>query len=126
MGAGGSINLNQDEVSTSKQLKMMYLAKTKFDEFDTDKSGLLKNEELIEVTNWVMEQLGTADTDMQAVRNNMIARIDANGDGKLDCAEFLVIFCTVFQRMAVKARARAKFNELEIDRSTFFRNYRNR
>ena len=120
MGAAGSIVfLNQEEADISGyQFNTQSLAKARFDELDTDKSGYLKNEELIKVTEWVMEQFGDKlGTDPETIRNNIMARLDANGDGKLDREEFLVLFKIVFQRIILKGRARAKFNELDIDKS---------
>jgi len=96
------------------------IARARFDELDTDNSGFLENEELGKVTDWVMLHFGSKlGTDPVAVRSRIMARLDANGDGKLDPAEFLDLFNIIVQRMTMMERARVKFAEFDADKSGF-------
>lgn len=96
------------------------IARARFDELDTDNSGFLENEELGKVTDWVMLHFGNKlGTDPVAVRSRIMARLDANGDGKLDPQEFLDLFNIIVQRMTMMERARVKFAEFDADKSGF-------
>lgn len=96
------------------------IARARFDELDSDNSGFLENEELGKVTDWVMLHFGDKlGTDPVAVRSRIMARLDANGDGKLDPQEFLALFNIIVQRMTMMERARVKFNEFDVDKSGF-------
>ena len=120
MGAGGSIDILTQETIDMSAKQINALANNRFDELDTDKSGFLENDELIKVTDWVMDQFGDKlGTDPVVVRRQIMARLDTNGDGKLDREEFLVLFKIVLERMAMKERAREKFVEFDVDKSGF-------
>ncbi len=96
------------------------IARARFDELDSDNSGYLENEELGKVTDWVMLHFGDKlGTDPVAVRSRIMARLDANGDGKLDPQEFLALFNIIVQRMTMMERARVKFGEFDVDKSGF-------
>lgn len=96
------------------------IAHAKFEELDVDKSGYLENEELLKVTDWVMLYFGDKmGSDPGAVRKKIMQRLDANNDGKLDLAEFEELFNMILQRMSIIERARAKFKEMDTDKSNF-------
>ena len=120
MGAGGSIDVLTQETIDLSAKQINALANARFDEIDTDKSGFLENNELIQLTDWVMDEFGEKlGTDYVLVRQQIMARLDTNGDGKLDREEFLVLFKIVLERMAMKERAREKFVEFDADKSGF-------
>jgi len=149
MGSGGSVEaLAEDEVKFDltcqdvntprgdtakaevKRLRNLLISRThkaiqavamaRFNELDVDKSGFLENEELIKVTDWVVQYFGdklgsnTAD-----VKKKIMLRLDVNQDGKLDPEEFQALFDLIVERVNLLQRAKVKFEEFDSDKSGF-------
>ena len=96
------------------------LAAARFRELDKDNSGMLENAELHEVVDWVMQAFGSKlGSNKEEVKTKLMERIDANKDGKLDLEEFLVLFNEMLIRYSLMERAKAKFQELDTDKSGF-------
>lgn len=90
------------------------MARARFTELDSDKSGYLENHELINVVNWVMSSFGDKlGTDPEVVKGRMMARLDLNKDGKLDIDEFESLFKEMLNRSLLIERARTKFEEFD-------------
>ena len=58
-------------------------------------------------------------TDPDIVRLELMNRLDANGDNKLDPEEFIALFKIIFQRIRMKERAKEKFDEFDDDKNGF-------
>jgi len=99
------------------------LARIRFNELDTDKSGFLENAELVSCAKWVMETFGDKlGHDPEKIMKKMMQRLDANRDGKLDPEEFEILFEKVVQRHSIMERAQAKFKQFDTDNSGFLEN----
>jgi len=82
------INLSYD------QLYLLGRAKTKFDQFDIDKSGNLGSDEILELADWVwnnFEPEGEPLTQSQrlGLANKLLEKYDDDGDGMLSFEEFV-------------------------------------
>lgn len=91
-------------------------AHLKFAEFDSDKSGFLEEKEIDATIEWTLQAFPNAD-DMHTYKKHLLAHIDSNGDGKLDLVEFITLFEEMLVRVELIERARAKFDELDTDKS---------
>ena len=121
LDANGDGKLDIDEFVTLfktilLRVKVEERAKSKFLEFDTDKSGYLELKEVNEVITWT---LGTfpVDDNVKKYREQLLRRIDQNGDGKLDLQEFQTLFDDMLIRSELMGRAKVKFDELDEDKS---------
>ena len=102
------------------QQTMELMARARFAELDGDNNGFLENTELVAVVEWVMTSFGDKlGTDASAVKTKMMARLDANKDGKLDAQEFEVLFKEMLQRTLLIERARTKFQEFDSNKNGF-------
>lgn len=107
-----------------EQLFLMVVTRTdlvsrathKFKEFDSDGSGFIEAKEIDEVITWTLQAFPN-DQDVSNYKNHLLSLIDTNGDGKLDLAEFIVLFEDMVTRLDLIERARAKFTELDSDGS---------
>ncbi len=100
------------------------LAQAKFEELDNDRNGFLKSSELEQVTDWVLSvyrpvDLNITDAEKARIRATMINRIDKNHDGKLDLAEFQLLFSEVTATAELMNLAETKFRELDADKSGY-------
>lgn len=110
MGSASSIAADV----TPDQIKA--LAQSRFQELDVDKSGFLEKNELIVVADWIMATFGTKlGADLDAVRSNLLERLDLNKDGKLDLVEFENLFIDMLNRTILLERAKTKFKEFDVD-----------
>lgn len=92
------------------------LVRARFVELDTDKSGFLEKDELVNVASWTMTYFGDKlGESKDKVVANIMKRLDANGDGKLDIEEFSKLFTMVMTRANLVQRAHLKFAELDTD-----------
>jgi Ca2+-binding EF-hand superfamily protein len=119
MGAGASVIQKETEASSTAEQKVQLreTAKTKFDELDVDKSGFLEKAELMTVAEWVISAFVEADLTVEVIKSRLMARIDLNGDGKLDFEEFLALFSLMNARYELIKRSHDKFVELDADSS---------
>ena len=100
--------------------ELMGRAKTKFEELDADKSGMLEKTELDKVADWVLEAYTEKSIEERSsFKATLLKRIDVNGDGKLSLQEFSVCFDEILQRMDLIARAKKEFERLDSDHSGF-------
>jgi Ca2+-binding EF-hand superfamily protein len=100
------------------QQTMKLLARARFAELDTDHSGYLENNELVAVVDWVMQSFGhKLGTDAVVIRSKIMARLDANKDGKLDALEFEILFQEMLNRTLLVERARDKFMQFDTNKS---------
>lgn len=116
----GKLDMNEFLILFKEMLvrfSILERANAKFVELDTDKSGFLESAEIDSVVNWALEAF-TGD-DPTAYKKKLMAKIDANGDGKLDKDEFLVLFEDMLIRLSLLHEARSKFQELDSDKSGF-------
>ena len=90
------MSMCEDEV---ERLELRRRARDKFRELDNDKSGFLDNDELYKVVDFMYHSLGHREgtRHMAAAKKDLLQRVDANGDGKLDCQEFIDLFEQLFQ-----------------------------
>jgi len=96
------------------------LASAKFKELDVDNSNFLEQKELQTIVTWVMTAVGDKlGSDPKVVQQKIMDRLDQNRDGKLDFEEFSVLFREMTARFATIERAKAKFDELDTDKSGF-------
>ena len=119
MGAGASVIQRETEAASTDEQKaqLKETAQTKFNELDVDKSGFLEKAELMTVAEWVIAAFVEADLTVEAVKSRLMARIDLNGDGKLDFEEFFSLFSLMNARYELIKRASDKFTELDADSS---------
>jgi Ca2+-binding EF-hand superfamily protein len=100
--------------------ELMGRARTKFEELDADKSGMLEKAELDKVADWVLEAYTEKSIEERSsFKATLLKRIDVNGDGKLSLQEFSVCFDEILQRMDLIARAKKEFERLDSDHSGF-------
>ena len=71
------------------------------------------------VCEWVISSLGKKldDVDTYAFKSKQMNRIDVNKDGKLDLAEFTILFQETTKRFQLLERALAKFKDFDKDNS---------
>ena len=99
------------------------LARAKFKELDVDNSGYLENAEVLAVVDWCLQSFSSKlGSTTEEVRTKLMSRIDANKDGKLDFEEFEVLFKEMLNRMMLLERARAKFNEFDVNKNGMIEN----
>jgi Ca2+-binding EF-hand superfamily protein len=80
-----------------ERVELRRRAKEKFMELDKDNSGILENAELHKVVEFMYHSLGCGTAkNKEAAKADMMNRVDANGDGKLDCSEFIALFEQVY------------------------------
>ena len=91
-------------------------AKIKFTELDVDKSGSLEGPELDAVVMWTLQAFPN-DADVEIYKKHLLSHVDANADGRVDIDEFVVLFEDLLVRLELIERARAKFDELDVDKS---------
>ena len=100
--------------------ELMTRARSKFEELDADKSGMLEKAELDKVADWVLEAYTEKSIEERSsFKATLLKRIDVNGDGKLSLQEFSVCFDEILQRMDLIARAKKEFERLDSDHSGF-------
>lgn len=96
------------------------LAVARFRELDKDNSGQLEKSELYDVVDWVIQAYGKKiGSNKDDIKSKIMLRLDTNKDGKLDMDEFLILFNEMAARFSLMDRARAKFIELDTDKSNF-------
>lgn len=90
------MSMCEDEV---ERLELRRRARDQFRELDKDKSGYLDNDELHKVVDFMYRSLGHREgtRHVAAAKKDMLQRVDANGDGRLDCQEFIDLFEQLFQ-----------------------------
>jgi len=116
----GKLDLSEFTVLFGEMTKRFLLierAEAKFKEFDKDNSGFLENAELDEVVVWSMQAFSGEDPTLY--KDQLIARIDSNKDGKLERTEFIKLFEEFLTRIDAMNRASYKFKELDKDNSGF-------
>lgn len=102
------------------RLELVRRAKTKFDELDADKSGMLELTEIDAVAEWVLfAYVEKSNEDRSAFKATLMRRIDVNQDGKLSLQEFAVVFDEILLRMDLLKRAKNAFAKLDADNSGF-------
>jgi len=80
-----------------ERVELRRRAKEKFRELDKDHSGVLENQELFKVVEFMYHSLGCGTAkNKDAAKADMMQRVDANGDGKLDANEFIALFEQVY------------------------------
>jgi len=91
-------------------------ATLKFNELDKDGSGSLESDEIDATVMWTLQAFPN-DDDLNTYKKHLLSHIDANGDGKIDLNEFIILFEDLLVRLELIERARVKFNELDTDKS---------
>lgn len=101
-----------------RRLSCISFAASKFKEIDTDSSGFLENKELDKVVESMLElEDPNGGVTKESLKTDMMAKIDANGDGKLSLEEFTKLCDMEVKTLEMKRRADAKFDELDADKS---------
>jgi len=116
----GKLDLDEFLVLFNEMLvrySLLERARAKFQELDADKSGFLESAELDKVVAWSLEAFTGDNPDVYKAK--LMVKIDANNDGKLDMAEFIVLFEEMLIRLELLQQATKKFNELDVDKSGF-------
>jgi calmodulin len=102
------------------RIELVKRAKVKFDELDTDKSGMLEAAELDIVCDWVLTAyVEKSEAERAEFKTTLMKKIDANGDGKLSLPEFAVLWDEMLVRMDLIKRASVAFKKLDVDNSGF-------
>ena len=102
------------------RLELIERARSKFNELDTDKSGVLEKGEIDKVCDWVLAAYGEkSEAELSGFKATLLKRIDVNGDEKISLPEFAVLFEEICARMDLLAQAKKAFNELDADKSGF-------
>jgi len=102
------------------RIELVKRAKVKFDELDTDKSGMLEAAELNQVCDWVLTAyVEKSEAERAEFKTTLMKKIDANGDGKLSLPEFAVLWDEMLVRMDLIKRASVAFKKLDVDNSGF-------
>jgi Ca2+-binding EF-hand superfamily protein len=102
------------------RLELIERARGKFNELDTDKSGMLEKAELDKVADWVLAAYGERpEAEIAGFKATLMNRIDVNHDGKLSLQEFAVLFDEICARMDLIAQAKKAFGKLDADGSGF-------
>ena len=103
-----------------QRLELIERARSKFNELDTDKSGMLEKAELDKVVDWVLLAYGErSDAEVAGFKATLMNRIDVNHDGKLSLLEFAVLFDEICSRMDLLNQAKKAFKKLDADGSGF-------
>lgn len=102
------------------RIELVKRAKVKFDELDTDRSGMLESAELDKVCDWVLTAyVEKSEAERAEFKVTLMKKIDANGDGKLSLPEFAVLWDEMLLRMDLIKRASIAFKKLDVDNSGF-------
>jgi len=102
------------------RMDLIHRARAKFEELDTDKSGMLEKDELDKVAEWVLQAYSDKSVeDRAAFKQSLLKRIDVNQDGKLSMQEFAIVFDEILLRMELHERAKKQFQLLDADGSGF-------
>lgn len=104
----------------SDQMTMCARARDKFRELDVDGNGVLEAKELGLVIEWVLkafEEVSTADHSKDKISQTVKAAIDSNA--KLDFKQFISMFTDVTNRVESMRKAKARFEELDEDKSGY-------
>ena len=119
----GKLDLDEFKVLFEDMLARIELvkrAKIKFDELDTDKSGMLESAELDKVCDWVLTAyVEKTEAERTEFKVTLMKKIDANGDGKLSLPEFALLWDEMLVRMDLIKRATVAFKKLDADNSGF-------
>jgi EF-hand domain pair len=82
-------------------------------ELDTKRVGYLENDDLEKVINFMYHSLGAKDsgnkkegTKRDLLGRLRMAKVDANGDGKLDVDEFIALFENVSVLLGITCQCR--------------------
>lgn len=102
------------------RLELVKKAKVKFLELDLDKSGFLEAAEIDNLLGWVLSlYVEKTPKEQAAFRKTLLARVDANGDGKLSEVEFTGMFKEIIDRAELIAHAKEKFTRLDTNKNGF-------
>lgn len=102
------------------RIELVKRAKVKFDELDTDKSGMLEAAELDKVCDWVLTAyVEKTEAERAEFKTTLLKKIDVNNDSKLSLTEFAVLFDEMLLRMDLIKRASIAFKKLDNDNSGF-------
>ena len=104
-----------------RHMTILRAAKQKFEEIDKDKSGFLTGDELQQVIRWVVMMQRIEPEQVAAVQLRLMERVMAfdDGDNRLSLEEFSLVFEEEIKTLEYAQLARAKFVELDRDKSGF-------
>lgn len=107
-----------DEVAV--RMRLVEACEAKFNELDANQNGLIEREEMVQLTDWVLdsyEEVGCDAATRQTIRDTLMRKFDANKDGRLSQYEFSLLFEDVCSTHALIEKAESKFRELDVDGS---------
>ncbi len=85
------------EILTNEK-KFNDIAKVAFDSVDTDKSGLIDEEELTKVMTQISEDMDTEPPSREDVKR-VLDHLDTDHSGKIDCDEFRILIREVLSAL---------------------------
>jgi Ca2+-binding EF-hand superfamily protein len=85
------------EILTNEK-KFNDIAKVAFDSVDTDKSGLIDEEELTKVMTQISEDMDTEPPSREDVKK-VLDHLDTDHSGKIDCDEFRILIREVLSAL---------------------------
>jgi len=83
---------------------LMQRAKAKFEEFDTNKCGVIESGKIRQVVDWCMSAYPIENID--SFTKGLIASIDINKDGQLSLDEFINLFEQMLVRLELVKKAK--------------------
>merc|ERR1719219_781438 len=118
----------RDAIATSKRereeitqcsdiFELLNLAKKKFVEFDTNRSGYLDGDEMLVLADWIwsvfsLDGSKVRQTDTIRAKNRLLTKFDSNSDGKLDFEEFALWFLETWNSLKKTGTVQDDFNDV--------------
>jgi len=109
---------DREEITQCSDIfELLNVAKKKFVEFDTNKSGYLDGDEMLVLADWIwsvfsLDGSKVRQSDTIRAKNRLLTKFDSNSDGKLDFEEIALWFLETWNSLKKTGTVKDDFNDV--------------
>jgi Ca2+-binding EF-hand superfamily protein len=104
------------------RIKLVAACEDKFKEIDRSQDGYIEGEEIVVLSNWILEAYNQLNCDQEIrekILESVMSKFDRNGDGKMNKYEFSLLFEDVCHTHVLIAKAKEAFVDLDKDNNGY-------